>query len=100
MLADLRLDDYIPTPTALYTPKRYGILMITRTQAQAALRAFTWCDLLEFMECYEIAYGHEAHLGSYIDEQFDLMQRKPLDFIVKWDAMAAQIITRYAARNK
>ena len=32
--------------------------MITRKQAQNALHAFTWCDLLEFMECYEIAHAN------------------------------------------
>lgn len=74
--------------------------MITRKQAQNALHAFTWCDLLEFMECYEIAHEHEIRLGYYLDEQFDLMQRKPLDFIIKWTDWAAQICTRYAARHK
>jgi len=73
--------------------------MITKTQARNALRAFTWCDLLEFMECYEIAYEQETHLGGYIEEQFDLMQRKPLDFIIKWEALAAQIVTRYVIRH-
>jgi len=73
--------------------------MITKQQARTALHAFTWCDLLEAMECYEIAYGHQIHLGYYLDDQFDLMQRKPLEFIIKWDDWAAQIMTRYAARR-
>ena len=56
--------------------------MITKAQAQNALRA----------------YEQETRLGGYIEEQFDLMQRKPLDFIIKWEALAAQIVTRYVAR--
>lgn len=74
--------------------------MITRQQAQNALRAFTWCDLLEFMECYEKTYDEEIRLGGYLNEQFELMQRKPLDFIVKWDELAATIIVRYVVRNE
>lgn len=73
--------------------------MITKKQAQSALRAFAWCDGDEFMTCYENTYGHAARWDGYMEDQFRLMQRKPLDFIVKWDEMAATIVLRYIARN-
>ena len=74
--------------------------MITKKQAQSALRAFAWCDGDEFMTCYEKAYGHTTRWDGYMEDQFRLMQRKPLDFIVKWDLMAAEIVVRYVARNE
>lgn len=73
--------------------------MITRKQAQNALRAFTWCDGEEFLTCYEKTYDHMPRWDGYIETQFDLMNRKPLDFIIKWDALAAQIVTRYVIRH-
>jgi hypothetical protein len=74
--------------------------MITRKQAQDALRAFTWCGGEEFMLAYEKTYGHACRWDGYMNDQFDLMQRKPLDFIVKWDELAATIIMRYIDRNE
>jgi len=74
--------------------------MITRQQAQAALRAFAWCDGEEFMTCYEKTYNHRPRWDGYMEDQFRLMQRKPLDFIVKWDDLASTIIVRYIDRNE
>ena len=97
MLADLRLDDNTPIPTALYTPKQYGILMITKRQARNALHAFTWTNGDTFLEAYNKVHGEygEQTWTSYIDDQFRLMQTKPLDFIIKWTDVAAEICIIY-----
>ena len=97
MLADLRLDDYTPIPTCLYTPEPYGILMITRAQARKTLHAFTWTNGDTFLEAYNTIHGEygEQTWTSYIERQFHLMQTKPLDFIIKWPEVAAEIVTIY-----
>ena len=74
--------------------------MITKKQAQAALHAFTWTSGKGFMRAYEKAYGHQARWDGYMSDQFALMQTKPLDFIVKWDKLAAEIAIQYESRNK
>lgn len=99
MLDDLRLDDYTPTPTALYTPKPYGILMITRAQARMTLHAFTWTNGDTFLQAYDTIHGKygEQAWTSYIEDQFHLMQTKPLEFIVKWPDVSAEIVAIYKA---
>ena len=71
--------------------------MITRKQAQAALHAFTWTDGEAFLDAYEKLYGDRPRWDGYMSEQFTLMQTKPLDFIVKWDVLAGQILLAYQA---
>jgi len=72
--------------------------MITKKEAQDALRAFTWCDGEEFMLAYEKTYEHACRWDGYMKDQFEMMHRKPLDFIVKWDELAATLIVRYIDR--
>lgn len=73
--------------------------MITRQQAKAALHAFTWTDGDAYMRAYEKVYGYAPRWDGYMQEQFALMQKKPLDFIVKWDELAAQIVIQYESRD-
>ena len=69
--------------------------MITQKQARAALHAFAWTNGDDFKEAYEAVYGHEVRWDAYMDDQFRMMQNKPLDFIIKWNKLAAQIIAVY-----
>ena len=73
--------------------------MITRTQARTTLHAFTWTDGNQFLEAYNKVYGEHVTYtwNSYIENQFRLMQTKPLDFIIKWEDLAAQICVIYEA---
>ncbi len=73
--------------------------MITRQQAQTALRSFTWCDGDEFLTCYEKTYNYRPRWDGYLEDQFHLMQRKPLDFIIKWTDLASTIALRYIVRH-
>ena len=74
--------------------------MITRREAKDALRAFTWCDGEEFMLAYEKTYDTACRWDGYMTDQFEMMQTKPLDFIVKWPELAATIVVRYIDRNE
>jgi hypothetical protein len=73
--------------------------MITRKQAQQILHAFTWTDGTTFLEAYNKTYPLEDRAWTgYIEDQFHLMQTKPLDFIIKWTDLAAEITAIHAAR--
>lgn len=69
--------------------------MITKKQARAALHAFAWTNGDAFMKAYVAVYGHETRWDAYMDDQFRMMQNKPLDFIIKWYDWSAQIIVDY-----
>lgn len=69
--------------------------MITKEYAQAALHAFAWTNGDAFMKAYVATFGHETRWDAYMEDQFRMMQNKPLEFIVKWHRWAAQIIVDY-----
>lgn len=69
--------------------------MITKKDAQDALHAFAWTNGDGFMKAYVAVYGHETRWDAYMDDQFRMMQNKPLDFIIKWNDLAAQIVADY-----
>ena len=69
--------------------------MITKEDARTALHAFAWTNGDGFMKAYEAVYGHEVRWDAYMDDQFRMMQNKPLDFIIKWNDLAAQIVIDY-----
>lgn len=74
--------------------------MITRQQAQDIMDAFNWTDGTAFLEAYNKVYPLENRAWTgYIEDQFHLMQTKPLVFIWKWTDLAAQICTTYAVQQ-
>jgi hypothetical protein len=79
--------------------------MITKHTAEHILHAFTWCIGQAFLDSYNRVYGkhiltiHYQKWDYYIEEQFELMQQKPLDFIMKWEDWARDICTTYEAHQ-
>lgn len=73
--------------------------MITRNQAKTALHAFAWTDGKAFLNAYEKAFEYRPRWDGYIGEQFELMQKDGLRFIMKWPELAAEIVIAYTVRD-
>jgi len=74
--------------------------MITKHTAQQILHAFTWCEGEAFVAAYNRVWSnHEQKWTYYIEEQFEMMQQKPLDFIIKWEDWAKEICLDYEAHQ-
>ncbi len=70
--------------------------MITKHEARTILDAFTWCSGDAFLNAMSKIYPLDTwKWGYYVEEQFEMMQQKPLDFIVKWPDVANQIVITY-----
>ncbi len=72
--------------------------MITKQQARQTLHAFAWTGGDAFLEAYNRLHG-DQQWTSYIEDQFHMMQTKPLDFIIKWTDWAAEICAMYASHQ-
>ena len=76
--------------------------MKTQEEITAAYKALyhtaTWTDGETFVAAYNKLYqnGGTAHeLSGYVGDQFNMMQRNPLEFAMKWPALTAALIDNY-----
>lgn len=72
--------------------------MITETEARNLRTALFHCDGHTFALAWNDAatdqrpVDYNTGISGYQLKQFDLMQTKPLDFVCKWNAVAARIV--------
>ena len=69
--------------------------MITKHEARTILDAFTWCSGDAFLNAWNKIERSDNQWTYYIEEQFEMMQQKPLDFIIKWTDLSNQIVSTY-----
>ena len=76
--------------------------MKTQEEITAAYKALyhtaNWTDGETFVAAYNKLYqkGLKAHeLGGYVDDQFNMMQRNPLAFALKWPDLTAVLMDKY-----
>jgi hypothetical protein len=74
--------------------------MITEQKARQYRNAFNMCGGHDFALAWNDASKQHPvedidNYGGYAGDQFRMMQKNPLDFIVKWPSLAKRIVERY-----
>lgn len=63
---------------------------------QALYHTATWTDGETFLdEWNHLNNADWASLNGYVGDQFNMMQRNPLEFAIKWPSLTAALIENY-----
>tara|TARA_R100000951_G_C2622907_1_gene175085 strand:- start:979 stop:1227 length:249 start_codon:yes stop_codon:yes gene_type:complete len=75
--------------------------MKTQEEITAAYKALyhtaTWTNGETFVATYNKMFPNSQvrELGGYVGDQFNMMQRNPLEFALKWPDLTAALIDKY-----
>lgn len=77
--------------------------MKTQEEITAAYKALyhtaTWTDGETFLDEWNHLNNDSVQsLNGYVGDQFNMMQRNPLEFAIKWPAFTAALIENYLIR--